>query len=204
MDRNSKLMLIGILLVIAFTVFIYYRLNVSKNSMNNIDQKTEQLFSKKLKTYRLENIGLKIKSPASLKELDSGLNAKSEAVIKSFGSYGYNMGFFSIRASKAVFQQEGVSSLSRIKDSLIQQVSSVQSISSPEFSYEKTTFSGMQAMTISGKADIDDYGKQLGVRSLLFVDNKTFWQVVVTYAKADKNVKDTVNEIMDSIALIEK
>ena len=62
----------------------------------------------------------------------------------------------------------------------------------------------MQSMTISGKADIDDYGKQLGVRSLLFVDNKTFWQVVVTYAKADKSVTNTMNEIMNSIALIEK
>ena len=204
MDRNSKLMLVGILLVIAFTVFIYYRLNVSKNSMNNIDQKTEQLFSKELKTYSLENIGLKIKSPAPLKELDSGLNAKSEAVIESFGAYGYNMGFFSIRASKAVFRQEGMASLSRIKDSLIQQISGVQGISAPEFSYERTTFSGLQAMRISGKADIDDYKKQLGVRSLLFVDNKTFWQVVVTYAKADKNVADKINEIMDSIALIKK
>ncbi|AEI13955.1 hypothetical protein Flexsi_0265 [Flexistipes sinusarabici DSM 4947] len=204
MDRNSKLMLVGILLVIAFTVFIYYRLNVSKNSMNNIDQKTEQLFSKELKTYSLENIGLKIKSPAPLKELDSGLNAKSEAVIESFGAYGYNMGFFSIRASKAVFRQEGMASLPRIKDSLIQQISGVQGISAPEFSYERTTFSGLQAMRISGKADIDDYKKQLGVRSLLFVDNKTFWQVVVTYAKADKNVADKINEIMDSIELIKK
>jgi len=204
MDRNAKLMFVGILLVIAFTVFIYYRLNVNKSSMNNIDEKTEQLFSNELKTYNLENIGLKIKSPAPLEELDSGLNDESKTVVKSFGSYGYTLGFFSIRASKAVFKQEGMSSLSQIKDSLIGQVSSVPGISSPDFSYENTIFSGMQAMKISGRANVDDYGKQLVVKSLLFADNTTFWQVVVTYAEADNNITNAINEIMDSIALIEK
>jgi hypothetical protein len=139
-----------------------------------------------------------------LEELDSGLNDESKTVVKSFGSYGYTLGFFSIRASKAVFKQEGMSSLSQIKDSLIGQVSSVPGISSPDFSYENTIFSGMQAMKISGRANVDDYGKQLVVKSLLFADNTTFWQVVVTYAEADNNITNAINEIMDSIALIEK
>jgi hypothetical protein len=62
----------------------------------------------------------------------------------------------------------------------------------------------MQAMVINGKANVNDYGKELMVKSLIFADNTTFWQVVVTYAEADNNITNAINEIMDSIALIEK
>lgn len=204
MDRNSKLMLIGLLVVIAFTVFIYYRLNVNKNSMNNVDEKTEQLFSKKMKTYNLNDIGLKLKSPARLKEKSATLNSDTKTFIEDFSSYGYTLGFFSIRASKATFKKEGTNSLAQIKDALIQQISGVQGVSSPDFKYDETTFAGMQALMINGKADMDEYQKTLGFKSLLFGDNKSFWQVVVSYDKTDKSVANKVSEIIDSITLTEK